>query len=74
MHRAKGLEFDSVFIIGASSSEIPTRAALRTAVDDANKREIIERERSLIHVAATRAKKQLTVTWSGERSALFKQE
>src|SRR5690606_35372591 len=50
MHRAKGLEYAHVALALLNSDEIPPRAAIKDAVDAAAKREVYERERSLLHV------------------------
>jgi len=71
MHRAKGLEFFAVAIPFLSQAAFPPPGALRTAVDPADKEDIVMQYRSLLHVAATRAKKALRVSWSGEASALM---
>jgi hypothetical protein len=44
---------------------------LKAAVDAADLREMVEREKSLLHVAATRAKKVLRVSWSGSSTPLI---
>ena len=68
MHRAKGLEFFAVAIPFLSEAGFPPPGALRAAVDPADKEDIIMQYRSLLHVAATRAKKALRVSWSGTPS------
>ena len=73
MHRAKGLEFHAVAIVFLSEGAFPPKPALASAVDAADRREIIERERALLHVAATRAKKILRISWSGKPSAILPQ-
>jgi superfamily I DNA/RNA helicase len=70
MHRAKGTEFSRVLLFGISKGSIP--AALRAekysqgSWDDA-----MLRERSLVYVAATRARDALAVSWSGESSTFL---
>ena len=71
MHRAKGLEFHAVTIPFLSNSSFPPQASLRAAVDDVDRRNILQQQKSLLHVAATRAKKALRVSWSGEPSKLL---
>lgn len=71
MHRAKGLEFHAVAIPFLSEGTFPPKPVLASAVDSADKREIIEREKSLLHVAATRAKKSLRISWNGEPSDIL---
>jgi DNA helicase II / ATP-dependent DNA helicase PcrA len=60
LHRAKGLEFEAVFIPRLQEKELPSKQA-RT--DD----ELAE-ERRLLYVGMTRAKRVLWLTWSGKRS------
>jgi len=73
MHRAKGLEFHAVAIAFLSEDAFPPKPALASSVDAADKREIIEREKALLHVAATRAKKVLRISWSGKPSNILPQ-
>jgi superfamily I DNA/RNA helicase len=70
MHRAKGLEFFAVAIPFLSEAAFPPPGALRSAVDPADKEDIVMQYRSLLHVAATRAKKALRVSWSGALTTL----
>lgn len=72
MHRSKGLEFDWIFIAGAEEGSLPPRPALAAAVDAAMKREVLDQERSLIHVAATRAKSFLHVSWVGKPASILR--
>ncbi len=74
MHRAKGLEFYAVAIAFLSEDAFPPKPALASSVDAADRREIIEREKALLHVAATRAKKILRISWSGRPSDILPQE
>lgn len=60
MHGAKGLEFDTVFIIEANEGVTPYKKA--KIVDE------IEEERRLFYVAMTRAKKQLTISYVKEKN------
>jgi len=71
MHRAKGLEFFAVAIPFLSDGAFPPPGALKSAVDPADREDIITQYRSLLHVAATRAKKALRVSWSGAQTSLF---
>ena len=59
-HRAKGLEFEAVFLPSLREKELPSKQA-RT--DDA-----VAEERRLLYVGMTRAKRVLWLTWSGKRS------
>lgn len=71
MHRAKGLEFFAVGIPFLSDGTFPPHGALKSAVDAADRDDIINQHRSLLHVAATRAKKALRVSWSGTPTTLI---
>lgn len=69
MYRFKGLEYRRMIIGGVSEGLVP-----RTSVDTwsqsdplRHRRELL-RARSLLFVAATRARDALTITWSGEPS------
>lgn len=63
LHRAKGLEFESVFLPRLEESELPFKRA-KTA-------EAIDEERRLFYVGITRAKRHLAITWvnDGKRKA-----
>lgn len=74
MHRAKGLEFMAVALVAMNDGIIPNVLALRAAPDEAGREEVIDAERMLIYVAATRAKKRLLVTSSGKPSELIEFE
>jgi superfamily I DNA/RNA helicase len=68
MHRVKGLEFDQVFIPGLDSDQMPYRYELNRRPDKISREQFEQQERSLLHVAATRAKKRVVVTYSGKPS------
>ena len=72
MHRAKGLEFFAVAIPFLSETTFPPAGALNAAVDAADRDDIINQSRSLLHVAATRAKRALRISWSGKPTSLAK--
>jgi DNA helicase-2/ATP-dependent DNA helicase PcrA len=55
-HRAKGLEFEAVFLPGLEERELPVRQA---KTEDA-----VAEERRLLYVGMTRAKRYLEVTWA----------
>jgi superfamily I DNA/RNA helicase len=71
MHRAKGLEFQAVAMPLLSKGAFPPAAALKGAVDDVDRRNILQQHKSLLHVAATRPKRTLRVSWSGEPSGIL---
>ena len=59
-HRAKGLEFEGVFLPRLEERELPSKLS-KTA-------DALAEERRLLYVGLTRAKRHLTVTWSGKPS------
>lgn len=68
MHRAKGTEFARVLLFGVNQASIPGFAATSATYQDAD---ALLRERSLLYVAATRARDELAVSWSGTASELL---
>lgn len=58
VHQAKGLEWDSVFIVGASQGSWPS-----------NRSKDREEERRLFYVAMSRARKNLTISFSQQAKA-----
>ncbi|HYY76709.1 MAG TPA: ATP-dependent DNA helicase UvrD2 [Gaiellaceae bacterium] len=60
-HRAKGLEFEAVFLPNLVEGELPFR---RADVDE---------ERRLFYVGMTRAKRHLELTWSGKPSPFLRE-
>jgi DNA helicase-2/ATP-dependent DNA helicase PcrA len=61
LHRAKGLEFDAVFLPRIEEKELPCKPALRTPAQ-------LAEERRLLYVGITRARKHLALTWAGKPS------
>lgn len=72
MHRVKGLEFDQVFLPGLDASQMPLEFELNTRPDQLSKDLFEQQERSLLHVAATRAKKRVVVSFSGKASPFLR--
>ena len=70
MHRAKGLEFRKVLLFDVSKNAIP-RPLWDQQYSDTDHDDALLRERSLLYVAATRARDQLAISWSGESSPLI---
>ena len=71
MHRAKGLEFKAVAIPFMSAADFPPKAVFKSVVDDADREDKEAQMSSLLHVAATRAKAFLRVSWSGQPSSFL---
>ena len=70
MHRAKGLEFRKVLLFDVSEDSIP-RSLRDQRYSEADRTDALLRERSLLYVAATRARDQLAISWSGRKSPLL---
>ncbi|KAB1659686.1 AAA family ATPase [Pseudoclavibacter chungangensis] len=70
MHQSKGLEFSRVVLPNLSASEFPPSWALRDVTPE-DLEEARLRERSLLYVAASRARDELVVTWTGTPSELL---
>lgn len=62
MHAAKGLEFDTVFVIEANEGSCPYKKATTD--------EEIEEERRLFYVAMTRAKRKLVISYVKEKKVV----
>jgi len=59
LHNAKGLEYDTVFIVGCEDGAFPHMRALEEGSE--------EEERRLCYVGITRARRRLYMTWARER-------
>ncbi|MGM7669839.1 3'-5' exonuclease [Microbacterium sp. A93] len=70
MHRAKGTEFARVLLMDVREGAVPANVS-RSATSGADREDALLRERSLLYVAATRARDVLAVSWSGTRSSLL---
>lgn len=57
LHSAKGLEWDSVYLVGLSEGLVPISYAKDAAA--------VDEERRLLYVGVTRARKRLALSWSG---------
>ena len=62
MHDAKGLEFRSVAIIACDEDVIPFQSRIESASDMHELNTLLETERHLLYVAATRAREHLLIT------------
>lgn len=72
MHRVKGLEFENIIIASANDNVLPDPKMSKEATGPGADKDIEVRERSLLYVAATRAKKEVLVTSFGKSSRLLK--
>ena len=64
MHRVKGLEFTTVFIVAANKNYIPLKSAVNRT-DPAEREAAMASERCLLYVAMTRAKKKAMISAYG---------
>jgi superfamily I DNA/RNA helicase len=70
MHRAKGTEFSKVLLFGIDQGAIPRTLRDEQYAEDAWADALL-RERSLLYVAATRARDELALSWNGDPSQLL---
>ncbi|MDY0361727.1 MAG: 3'-5' exonuclease [Desulforegulaceae bacterium] len=68
MHRVKGLEFEKIIIPSLNDGNMPYKYYLRNSTDQTVKDDAETRERALLYVAATRAKKEVVITCFGRKS------
>jgi DNA helicase-2/ATP-dependent DNA helicase PcrA len=66
LHNAKGLEYDTVFIVGCEDGAFPHMRALEEGGE--------EEERRLCYVGITRARQRLYMTWARERRLFGRSE
>lgn len=69
-YRAKGTEFAKVLLFDVSAGSIPMRVR-DYDFDDTEYTDVLLRERSLLYVAASRARDELVVTYAGRPSELM---
>ncbi|WP_433714887.1 UvrD-helicase domain-containing protein [Nocardia sp. CA-084685] len=69
MHRFKGLEYQRMILAGVSEGLLPGSWILELKqTDPARYRSEIKKARSLLFVAATRARDSLMISWNGKKS------
>lgn len=69
LHRFKGLEYQHMLIAGAGEGAIPpVRTETLKSIDPTRYAREMKRARSLLFVAATRARDSLSITWHGTPS------
>jgi DNA helicase-2/ATP-dependent DNA helicase PcrA len=66
LHNAKGLEYDTVFIVGCEDGAFPHMRALEEGGE--------EEERRLCYVGITRARRRLYMTWARQRRLFGRSE
>ena len=65
LHRAKGLEFKTVFVVNVSDEQVPQRSLLQDVQDKQLRSDLLDRERQLLYVGLTRARDEAVLTWVG---------
>lgn len=70
MHRAKGMEFSRVILFAINDGLLPLGYEISN-LPASEAQDALLRERSLLYVAATRARDELVVSWSGTPSSLL---
>ncbi len=69
MYRFKGLEFQRLFLTSVGEGQVPHQRIEQYKVTNPDRyRQEEQRARSLVFVAATRARDELIITWSGRAS------
>lgn len=71
MHRVKGLEFAVVLLVNLTSHDVPAPTPEIRSEDQLVRAQALLRERSLLYVAASRARDALHVFYAGEPSVLL---
>ena len=70
MHTSKGQEFSRVILFDISDGSFPSPWALK-GIPPEDRADVMLRERSLLYVAASRARDELVVTWKAAPSVLL---
>jgi superfamily I DNA/RNA helicase len=70
MHKSKGLEFSRVVLFDISRDSMPAAWMLKGVAEEETA-DILLRERSLLYVAASRARDEVVISWQGQASELL---
>ncbi len=71
MHRVKGLEFEHVIVAGVNEGIVPLKVAQPSETEAFEAAETETRERALLYVAVTRAKRSAIITSHGTKSTFL---
>ncbi|NLX25971.1 MAG: ATP-dependent helicase [Lentisphaerae bacterium] len=72
MHRVKGIEFDHIILVAANEGIIPLKKVMEGLDNTVSSTEAEAKERSLLYVALTRARKRAFITSFGESSSFLR--
>lgn len=73
-HRAKGLEFKAVAVVGVDDFWFPCQPELQRLEDPSEREAFINQERQLLYVACTRARERLWISCAGKPSRFLSTE
>lgn len=73
-HRAKGLEFKAVAVVGVDDFWFPCQPELQQLEDPQEREAFINQERQLLYVACTRARERLWISYAGKPSRFLTTE
>ena len=71
MHRVKGIEFDYVILVSVCDEIVPFESILSAQENEIDRQNFLQKERSLLYVALTRARKAVFVTGYKKLSSLL---
>ena len=71
MHRAKGLEFKAVAVVGVDCDHVPLRVVVESLDDVGDRIAQGEQERQLLYVACSRARERLYISYTGQPSTFL---
>lgn len=73
-HRAKGLEFKAVAVVGVDDFWFPCQPELQKLEDPLEREAFVKQERQLLYVACTRARERLWISCAGKPSRFLTTE
>ena len=71
MHRVKGIEFDYVILVSVCDGIVPYEFILSAQENEIDRQNVLQKERSLLYVALTRARKAIFITGYEKLSSLL---
>lgn len=71
MHRVKGIEFDYVILVSVCAGIVPADSILSVQENEIDRQNVLQKERSLLYVALTRARKAIFITGYEKLSPLL---